>query len=112
MDFLRRVRTNYLKICVESGKTPNSQGNFKKENHIWGHQNGRFQVALKVVVINTVWNRHKNRHIDQWNRIENPEVDLELYGQLIFDKGGNTLHWKKVSSIDGGGKIGHPHAEE
>ena len=90
MDFLRRVRKNYFKICVESGKPPNSQGNFKKEKHIWGHQNGRFQVALKVVVINTVWNQHKNRHIDQWNRIENPEVDLELYGQLIFDKGGNT----------------------
>ena len=25
----RRVRTNYFKICVESEKTPNSQGNFK-----------------------------------------------------------------------------------
>ena len=80
---------------MESGKNPNSQGNFKKEKHIWGHQNGRFQVALKVVVINTVWNLHKNRHIDQWNRIENPEVDLELYGQLIFDKRGKTMHWKK-----------------
>ena len=31
MDFLQRVRTNYFKICVESEKTPNSQGNFKKK---------------------------------------------------------------------------------
>ena len=91
----QRVRTNYFKICVELEKTPNSQGNFKKENHIWGHHNGRFQDVLKVVVIKTVWNWHKNRLIDQWNRIENPEVDLELYGQLIFDKGGKTIHWKK-----------------
>ncbi|CAD7672351.1 unnamed protein product [Nyctereutes procyonoides] len=34
---------------------------------------------------------------DQWNRIENPEVDPEFYGQLIFVKGGKTIHWKKDS---------------
>uniref|UniRef100_A0A8C0K3I6 Large ribosomal subunit protein eL28 n=1 Tax=Canis lupus dingo TaxID=286419 RepID=A0A8C0K3I6_CANLU len=34
-------------ICVESEKTPHSQGNFKKENHIWGHHNARFQVVLQ-----------------------------------------------------------------
>ena len=31
MDFLQRVRINYFKICVESEKTPNSQGNFEKK---------------------------------------------------------------------------------
>ena len=47
------------------------------------------------------------------DRIENPEVDHQLYGQLIFDKAGKTIHWKKdVSSINGAGKIGQPHAEE
>ena len=40
------------------------------------------------------------------NRIENPEVDPQLYGQLIFDKAGKTIHWKKkVPSINGAGKI-------
>ena len=43
----------------------------------------------------------------------NPVKDPQLYGQLIFDKGGKTIHWKKDSlSINGAGKIGHPHAEE
>ena len=31
------------------------------------------------------------------NRIENPEVDPQLYGKLIFDKAGKTIHWKKDS---------------
>ena len=30
----------------------------------------------------------------------------QLYGQLIFDKAGKTIHWKKVSPINGVGKIG------
>ena len=46
MDFLHRVGTNHLKICVESEKTPNSQGNIKKENQSQEHHNAGFQVVL------------------------------------------------------------------
>ena len=51
MDFLQRVGTNNLMICVESEKTPNSQGNIEKENQNRGHHNSGFQVVLQDSVV-------------------------------------------------------------
>ena len=34
---------------------------------------------------------------NQWNKTLNPETNPQLYGQLIFNKGGNIMQWKKDS---------------
>jgi hypothetical protein len=50
------------------------------------HQN--FNLILHRV-------RKSNLQVDQWNRIEDQEMNPHTYSHLIFDKGAKTSQWEK-----------------
>ena len=40
--------------------------------------------------------------MDQWNRIESPEITPHTYSQSVFSKGGKNIQWRKDSLFSNG----------
>ena len=76
---------------MESQESLDRQNNLKMKNNTRGLTLPGFKTCYNDTVIKTVWCWHKDRHANQWNRIECPKINPHIHGQVVFDKGAKTI---------------------
>ena len=81
---------------MKSQRTPNSQNILAKEEKVRGRTLPDFKSYYKATAMKTIKYWHKD-HTDQRTRIENPETNPHMCGQLIFDMGAKTIPGGKDS---------------
>ena len=92
-----KLEQNILKFVWKHKGPQIAKAILWKKNGAGGIRLPDFRVYCKATVIKQYGTGTKTRNTDQWNRKESPEINPPTYDQLIYDRGGQSIQWRKDS---------------
>jgi hypothetical protein len=95
MTFIPETEKSTLKFIRKHKRPWITKAILSKKSNARGITVPNFKLHYRALAIKTEWYWHKNRYEEQWNRIEDPDMNPFRYTHLIFYKGTQNIRWRK-----------------